>query len=62
MLESAVGITAALNLASLFDCFDLDSILLTEDDPFWGAHFNGDELILPVGEGIAITCEDNTYA
>jgi L-Ala-D/L-Glu epimerase len=60
MIETAVGITAALHLATLFDFFDLDAIMLTENDPFWGAHFDGQTMILPEGTGIAITTEENT--
>ena len=60
MIETAVGITAALHLAALFDFFDLDAIMLTENDPFWGAHFDGQTMILPEGNGIAITTEENT--
>ena len=62
MIETAVGITAALHLASLFDYFDLDAILLTENDPFWGAHFDGQKLILPEGNGIGVTTGENTLA
>lgn len=62
MIESAVGITAALHLASLFDYFDLDAILLTADDPFWGAHFEGDRLLLPGGNGIGIAREETILA
>jgi L-Ala-D/L-Glu epimerase len=61
MIETAVGITAALHLAALFDYFDLDAIMLTENDPFWGAHFDGQTMILPEGDGIAITTEENTF-
>jgi L-Ala-D/L-Glu epimerase len=60
MIETTIGITAALHLASLCDYFDLDSILLTENDPFWGAHFDGQYIMLPEGNGIAVTMEDNT--
>lgn len=58
MLESAIGITAALHLSSLFDYLDLDAIMLTENDPYWGAHFDADVLILPGGPGIGITTEE----
>jgi L-alanine-DL-glutamate epimerase-like enolase superfamily enzyme len=61
MIETAVGITAALHLATLFDFFDLDAIMLTENDPFWGAHFDGQTMILPKGNGIAVTTEENTF-
>jgi len=61
MIETAVGITAALHLAALFDYFDLDAIMLTENDPFWGTHFDGQTMILPEGDGIAITREQNTF-
>lgn len=62
MIETAVGITAALHLASLFDFFDLDSLLVTENDPFWGAQIDGQNLLLPDGLGIGIQQEDNTLA
>ncbi len=61
MIETAVGITAALHLATLFDFFDLDAIMLTENDPFWGAHFDGQTMILPESNGIAVTTEENTF-
>lgn len=62
MIESAIGITAALHLASLFDYLDLDAIMLTEDDPFWGAQMVGSSLVLPDGAGIGIVMEENTLA
>ncbi|MGB5107153.1 MAG: enolase C-terminal domain-like protein [Candidatus Zixiibacteriota bacterium] len=62
MLESAIGITAALHLSSLFDYFDLDAIMLTENDPYWGAHFDADVLVLPGGPGIGITSEEVVLA
>jgi len=34
MVETSLGISAALNLASLADCFDLDGFLYLEKDPF----------------------------
>jgi L-Ala-D/L-Glu epimerase len=61
MIETAIGITASLHLASQFDMFDLDALLLTENDPFWGAQFDGQSIILPEGNGIAITTEENTF-
>jgi L-Ala-D/L-Glu epimerase / N-acetyl-D-glutamate racemase len=61
MIETAVGITAALHLATLFNYFDLDAIMLTENDPFWGAHFDGQNMILPKGNGIAVTTEENAF-
>jgi L-alanine-DL-glutamate epimerase-like enolase superfamily enzyme len=62
MVESTVGITAALHLASLFDYLDLDAILLTENDPYWGALFTGDRLLLPAGPGIGVTTRENVLA
>ncbi len=62
MIETAIGITAALHLESLFDYFDLDAILLTANDPYWGAQFVGETLLLPEGPGIGITTEENTLA
>lgn len=61
MIESAIGITAALHLSSLFDYFDLDAIMLTENDPYWGAQFDADLLVLPGGSGIGITSEEATF-
>ncbi len=58
MLESSVGITAALHLSTLFDYFDLDAIMLTDNDPYWGAQFDADVLVLPGGPGIGITSEE----
>ncbi len=34
MVETSLGISAALNIASLADCFDLDGFLYFEKDPF----------------------------
>jgi L-Ala-D/L-Glu epimerase len=62
MIETAVGVTAALHIASLFDYFDLDAIMLTSDDPFWGAHFSGSRLIQPDGIGIGISRGENVLA
>lgn len=62
MLESSIGITAALHLGGLFDYFDLDSIMLTENDPYWGAQFDAGMLILPEGTGIGITTRETTLA
>ncbi len=62
MIETTVGVTAALHIASLFDYFDLDAIMLTSDDPFWGAHFSGNHLIQPEGVGIGITRGENVLA
>lgn len=61
MLESAVGITAALHLASLFDYFDLDAIVLTENDPYWGAQFIEGRLRLPAGPGIGVSREEQKF-
>ena len=41
-----------------FSGFDLDAIMLTENDPYWGAHFDADVLLLPGGPGIGITTEE----
>lgn len=61
MIETTVGITAALQLASLFDYYDLDAILLTENDPYWGTHFDGQTLIAPEGNGIGITTGEESF-
>jgi L-alanine-DL-glutamate epimerase-like enolase superfamily enzyme len=62
MIETTVGVTAALHIASLFDYFDLDAIMLTSDDPFWGAHFSGNRLIQPDGPGIGVSRGENVLA
>lgn len=62
MIETTVGVTAALHLASQFDYFDLDAIMLTADDPFWGTHFAGNRLIQPDGAGIGISRGENVLA
>ncbi len=62
MVESSVGISAACHISSLFDYLDLDSILLIENDPAWGAHFDGEHLILPEGPGLGLVREETTLA
>ncbi len=42
MIESSLGIAAALQVASLADYVDLDGPLLVADDPFGGVRIDGD--------------------
>lgn len=58
MLESSVGISAGCHISSLFDYLDLDSILLIENDPAWGAQFSGERLLLPEGAGLGLVREE----
>ncbi|MCK4857401.1 MAG: hypothetical protein KAT58_05510 [candidate division Zixibacteria bacterium] len=62
MIETAIGITAALHIASLFDCYDLDALLLTANDPFRGAYFEGCKLLLPERKGIGVEYDDDIFA
>lgn len=54
MLESAIGVTAAAHLAGLADYLDLDSILLTDNDPYQGAAIENGVLRLPQRPGIGV--------
>lgn len=47
MVETSLGIAAALQLASLVDFVDLDGALLLADDPFSGLGFEEGRLIAP---------------
>jgi L-alanine-DL-glutamate epimerase-like enolase superfamily enzyme len=39
MIETSVGIESALNIASLFDIYDLDGALLLKEDPYKKIHY-----------------------
>lgn len=52
MIESSLGVTAAVNLASLADHLDLDGALLLADDPFEGAMYERGYLRLPDRPGL----------
>ncbi len=55
MIETAIGITAAANLASLADFADLDGNLLLEWDPYRGVEVVEGRLMLPEGHGLGVT-------
>ncbi|MBD3170127.1 MAG: hypothetical protein GF307_11635 [candidate division Zixibacteria bacterium] len=55
MVESSVGITAALHLASLADYIDLDGNLLVAEDPYKGVITENGLLNLPEGNGLGVT-------
>lgn len=54
MLESSVGVNAALQLQSLCDYIDLDGALLLRDDPFDGAHYENGYLKLKDRPGLGV--------
>lgn len=54
MIESSLGIGAALHLASLGDWIDLDGHLLIGNDPYDGIRCEGGRLHLPEGHGIGV--------
>ena len=54
MIESSLGIGAALHLAALADWIDLDGHLLIANDPYEGIGCENGRLILPGGEGIGV--------
>ncbi|MEM7143898.1 MAG: dipeptide epimerase [Verrucomicrobiota bacterium] len=54
MIESSLGIGAALHLASLADWIDLDGHLLIGNDPYEGIVCDGGLLYLPKGPGIGV--------
>ncbi|MFT3770639.1 MAG: dipeptide epimerase [Minicystis sp.] len=56
--ESALGITAAAQLAGLADYLDLDGHLDLEDDPFAGMAVDRGRITLPEGAGLGLTAKD----
>jgi L-alanine-DL-glutamate epimerase-like enolase superfamily enzyme len=54
MIESSLGIGAALHLASLADWIDLDGHLLISNDPYAGIGCEEGKLVLPDGPGIGV--------
>lgn len=54
MLESSLGITAAAHLAPLVDWADLDSHLLTTNDPYVGMTVKQGFMTLPAGTGLGV--------
>jgi L-alanine-DL-glutamate epimerase-like enolase superfamily enzyme len=55
MIESSLGIAAALPLAPLVDWVDLDGNLLVADDPFEGLTLEEGRWLLPSGPGLGVT-------
>ena len=54
MIESSLGITAAVHLTPLVDYADLDGNLLISNDPYTGVTLDNGKLILPDRPGIGI--------
>jgi len=54
MVESSLGIAAALQLAGLADHVDLDGALLLADDPFTGITVRGDVLTASEEPGLGV--------
>lgn len=59
MIESSLGITAAVHLTPLVDYADLDGNLLISNDPYSGVTINNGKLCLPDSSGIGVNviCE-----
>lgn len=55
MLESSLGVTAAVHLSSLVDHLDLDGALLLSNDPFTGAQYDDGILKLTDLPGLGAT-------
>ena len=54
MVESSLGIAAALQLAGLADYVDLDGALLLAADPFAGIEVDGDLLSASEAPGLGV--------
>lgn len=54
MVESSLGIAAALAIAPLVDWVDLDGSLLVKNDPFAGLRLEEGRLLLPEGPGLGV--------
>ena len=54
MIESSLGIAAALQLAGLADYVDLDGALLLAEDPFTGIGVDGDLLTASEEPGFGV--------
>jgi len=54
MVESSLGIAAALQLAGLADYVDLDGALLLAEDPFTGIQVDGNRLTAPDVPGLGV--------
>lgn len=54
MIESSLGVTAAVHLSGLVDYLDLDGALLLDKDPFQGADYIDGYLRLPNRPGLGV--------
>ena len=55
MIESTLGIAAAIQMASLMDYVDLDGAALLKDDPFEGPHIDpAGNIVFNEGEGLGV--------
>ena len=54
MIETSIGITAAVHIAPLADHVDLDGHLLLADDPFRGALLRAGRLVPPSAPGLGV--------
>ncbi len=55
MIESAIALTAAAQIGSLFDWLDLDGTMHTAADPYEGLQFDRGHIRLPDGAGLGVT-------
>ncbi len=58
MVETSVGVSAAVQLSPLFDYADLDGPLLIRNDPFSGVQYEGSRLLIPERPGIGVSPRD----
>jgi L-Ala-D/L-Glu epimerase len=55
MIETSLGITAAAQIASLFDWADIDGNITVTNDPFVGVRLDYGRLLLPDGPGLGVS-------
>ena len=56
MIESTLGIAAAVQMASLMDYVDLDGAALLKDDPFMGPHIDAEgNVVFNASAGLGVT-------
>jgi L-alanine-DL-glutamate epimerase-like enolase superfamily enzyme len=58
MVESCIGVSAAVHISPLFDYADLDGPLLIKNDPFRGVQYDGCRLLIPARPGIGVLQPD----
>lgn len=54
MVETSLGIAAAVHISGLFDMFDLDGAMLLTDDPFAGLAYEKGLIRLPEAPGLGV--------